>query len=731
MPTDLEELEKVFIDEAFEMLQLFDSRVLELENDYTNTRAINEAFRAVHTLKGGAASMGYSHLEKISHRIEDLLDLIRSGKLVITKDIVSLLIKGSGLIEKLLTAISQKSSISGELDEEISRFIGQINERLEGSVEKEINTKKSDTQIDSEVKDVADSVEVSKLVSDYISAGKEVYVLDFTFREDDPMKELGILQVLSILRDSAEIIDSNPSIDEVYSKFFKNVQVLISTENIEKTIERVKIGDIVEDIKVKKVKSSVDSRKEDKKDSRDKEKKLAQEPTKTTTVIRVESGKVDSLMNSLGELVVVRSNINQSISSVSGLVGKLTDVYGENIKNIKSTVSEIVFAVKSGEFREENIMTLIESLSENLDRLDELSSVVSDIKKGVDNLSNSIKLFNNISIELQEKITDLRLIPIDYLFSRLPRLVRETADMMGKEVNLVIKGQDTKLDKSVVDEIFDPIVHIIRNSIDHGIEPKEERIRLGKPPKGNIVVEAFNEGNSVIIRIRDDGRGIDFEKIRRKGIEKGLIREGVEYSKEQLLSLIFIPGFSTKDQVSSVSGRGVGMDIVKAKIEKLRGSISISTSEGKGTVFLIKLPLTVAIMKVLMFDIKGIIFAVPVNSIEEAITIRKNDITKFENRSIIKIRDEVIRIYSFREIYFDEVLDKEELDVLVCSYLGKKYAFSVDKFLGEEDIFIRPIDTTLVPPPGIVSATILGNGKIGYVIDIGNLISYLERRGIM
>ncbi len=325
----------------------------------------------------------------------------------------------------------------------------------------------------------------------------------------------------------------------------------------------------------------------------------------------------------------------------------------------------------------------------------------------------------------------MRLIPIDYLFSRLPRLVRETADMMGKEVNLVIKGQDTKLDKSVVDEIFDPIVHIIRNSIDHGIEPKEERIRLGKPPKGNIVVEAFNEGNSVIIRIRDDGRGIDFEKIRRKGIEKGLIREGVEYSKEQLLSLIFIPGFSTKDQVSSVSGRGVGMDIVKAKIEKLRGSISISTSEGKGTVFLIKLPLTVAIMKVLMFDIKGIIFAVPVNSIEEAITIRKNEITKFENRSIIKIRDEVIRIYSFREIYFDEVLDKEELDVLVCSYLGKKYAFSVDKFLGEEDIFIRPIDTTLVPPPGIVSATILGNGKIGYVIDIGNLISYLEKRGIM
>ncbi len=728
MPTDIEELEKVFIDEAFEMLQLFDSRVLELESDYTNTKAINEAFRAVHTLKGGAASMGYSHLEKISHSIEDLLDLVRSGKLIVTKDIVSLLIKGSGLIEKLLTAISERSPISGKLEDEIDKLIGELNKYLEGSGGSENATEKSDTKVNSEFKEAAGSIEISKLVDNYLSMGKKIYILEFAFREDYPMKELGILQVVSILRDSAEIIDSTPSIDEIYSKFYKNVQVLISTEDIERTIERVKIDDIVEDVRVKEVKGSKMGAKED---SESETKKLAEGSTRATTVIRVESSRVDSLMNSLGELVVVRSNINQSISAVSGLVGKLSEAYDESIKSVKSIVSEIVFAVKSGEFSGEDMMTLIESLSEGLDGLSDLSSVVSDIKRSFDSLSNSIKLFNNISVELQEKITDLRLIPIEYLFSRLPRFVRETADMMGKDVNLIIKGHDTKLDKSVVDEIFDPIIHIIRNSIDHGIEPAEERVRLGKSPKGNIVVEAFNEGNSVIIRIRDDGRGINFEKIRRKGIERGLLKEGVDYSKEQLLSLIFLPGFSTKDQVSSVSGRGVGMDIVKARIEKLRGSISISTSEGKGTSFLIKLPLTVAIMKVLMFDIKGIIFAVPVNSIEEAITIHRSDITKFENRSIIKIRDEVIRIYSFREIYFDEALDKEELDVLVCSYLGKKYAFSVDKFLGEEDIFIRPIDTTLVPPPGIVSATILGNGKIGYVIDVGNLISYLEKKDIV
>jgi len=722
MPTDLEELEKVFIDEAFEMLQLFDSRVLELEKDYTNTKAINEAFRAVHTMKGGAASMGYTTLEKISHAIEDLLDLVRSNKLVITKDMVSILLKCSGLIEKLLSNISNQTPISEELENDINDSISAIKKYIGEDSQTQANHGKDENIIEN--KEVQTSVDVSRIVSDYISKGKKVFSLKFTFKEDSPLKELGILQVLSILKDAAEVIDSNPPIDEVYSKFFKNISVVISTDNIEKTLERVRIKDIVEEIQSTEIKGAIEQ--ENKKDKSQPQ----EEETMKTAIIRIESNKIDSLMNSLGELVVTRSNINQNVSLISSLVNRVSEVYGDNVKDMKTIASEIIFAIKSGETREEVIVSLVDSLSENVEKLENLSSVVLDIKSKFEDLSNSIRLFNNISIELQEKITDLRLIPIDYLFSRLPRFVRETADMMGKEVNLIIKGQDTKLDKSVIDEVFDPIVHLIRNSIDHGIESKEERMKLGKSPKGNIIVEAFNEGNSVIIRVKDDGRGIDFEKIKKKGIEKGLIKDGIDYSKEQLLSLIFLPGFSTKDEVSNISGRGVGMDIVKAKVEKLRGSISISTSEGKGTVFLIKLPLTVAIMKVLMFDIKGIIFAVPVNSIEEAITIRKSDVTKFENRSIIKIRDEVIRIYSFREIYFDEVLDKEELDVLVCSYLGKKYAFSVDKFLGEEDIFIRPIDTTLVPPPGIVSATILGNGKIGYVIDIGNLISYLEKKGI-
>jgi len=722
MPTDLEELEKVFIDEAFEMLQLFDSRVLELEKDYTNTKAINEAFRAVHTMKGGAASMGYTTLEKISHAIEDLLDLVRSNKLVITKDMVSILLKCSGLIEKLLSNISNQTPISEDLENDINDSISAIKKYIGEDSQTQANHGKDENIIEN--KEVQTSVDVSRIVSGYISKGKKVFSLKFTFKEDSPLKELGILQVLSILKDSAEVIDSNPPIDEVYSKFFKNISVVISTDNIEKTLERVRIKDIVEEIQSTEIKGAIEQ--ENKKDKSQPQ----EEETMKTAIIRIESNKIDSLMNSLGELVVTRSNINQNVSLISSLVNRVSEVYGDNVKDVKTIASEIIFAIKSGEKREEVMVSLIDSLSENVEKLENLSSVVLDIKSKFEDLSNSIRLFNNISIELQEKITDLRLIPIDYLFSRLPRFVRETADMMGKEVNLIIKGQDTKLDKSVIDEVFDPIVHLIRNSIDHGIESKEERMKLGKSPKGNIIVEAFNEGNSVIIRVKDDGRGIDFEKIKKKGIEKGLIKDGIDYSKEQLLSLIFLPGFSTKDEVSNISGRGVGMDIVKAKVEKLRGSISISTSEGKGTVFLIKLPLTVAIMKVLMFDIKGIIFAVPVNSIEEAITIRKSDVTKFENRSIIKIRDEVIRIYSFREIYFDEVLDKEELDVLVCSYLGKKYAFSVDKFLGEEDIFIRPIDTTLVPPPGIVSATILGNGKIGYVIDIGNLISYLEKKGI-
>lgn len=727
MSEGIGELEKVFIDEASEMVQTYEESVLELERDPTNKESINSAFRAVHTLKGGSASMGYTNIAKVSHIIEDLLDLVREGKITLTKEITSLLFKGSKILKEGLNLILQSSDLKYESIQNFSETVKKIIDTYKESTPQTITPEKSEKDTSKvyletiKLENLKLNNEVLNEINKTILDGRKVYLLDTYFREDSPLKEVGILQVVSILKDSSQLIDSNPSLEELYSKFFEKVSFIISTENISKTLDRINVSDIVKEIKTYEI-------------IQDK-KQISQQKDQTesteikSSILRIESSKVDKLMNIVGELVVNRSNINENMFYLGEIISELSGYYYDIMKNLRSLSSQISVDIK------EASEDMVSKLQEYLNNVSEVSSLltrinnnINELKKRYDNLSVGVKLFNNISIEIQERVTNLRMVPVKYLFSRLPLFVREVSNQLGKDINLVIRGEETNLDKSVIDELFDPIVHIIRNSIDHGIESKEERISKGKPPKGTIIVEAFNEGSSVIIRIRDDGRGIDFEKIRQKGIEKGLLKENVEYEKEYLLSLIFLPGFSTKEEVSSLSGRGVGMDIVKSKIEKLRGNLIINTSKDKGTMFAIKLPLTIAIMKVLLFEIKGVIFAIPVNSIEEALTINKEEITTFEGKSVVKIREEVIKVYSLRNIYFGDTTLGDEVDVLIVSYLGKKYALVIDKFQKEEDIFIRPIDHSLISPPGVVSATILGNGKIGYVMDIGNLVNYLEKQ---
>ncbi|MGC8964433.1 MAG: ATP-binding protein [Brevinematia bacterium] len=737
MSGEMDELEKVFIDEAVEMVQLFDDNVLKLETNPQDTNAINSAFRAVHTLKGGAASMGYSDLEKISHKIEDLLDLVRSGKLKLDKKLVSLLLEGSTLLDAILSNILGEASIDRDKLKEFSSKIETIiSNQGEISSEGQIPSVSDSINVRFQVLEDKNINKVDYLLTDVRSemvngfkSGKKFFEVIVKFKKDSPFGEIGILQIISILKDACEIIETNPSIEEIYSKFFDEVAFIISSDDIDKVIKRLNISDIVEEVNYSRL-TYFEGEGSKEKGVESEAKDETKETSLKSSIIRVDSSKIDKLMNIVGELVVNRSNENENMFFLGEFIDQLYQSYFDVLKPLRDIVSQMTFDSRSLSNLEnvsENLQMYISSLNGIISNLEEVSGKLNGLKRRYDELISSIKLFNNISIEIQEEITSLRMVPIKYLFSRLPRLVRELSEQLGKDVELIIKGEETNLDKSVVDELFDPIVHIIRNSIDHGIETREERLAKGKPPSGRIIVEAFNEGNNVIIRVIDDGRGIDFEKIKAKGIEKGILREGVNYDPSYLLSLIFLPGFSTKSEVSNLSGRGVGMDIVKSKIEKMRGNVVVSTGKDKGTVFIIKIPLTIAVMKVFLFEIKDIVFAIPVNSIEEALTVNKEDITTFEGKSVIKIREEVINLFSLRSIYFDDNELNEEVDILIVSYLGKKYAFAIDKFLKEEDIFLRPIDYSLVSPPGIVSATILGNGRVGYVIDIGNLVSYLDK----
>ncbi|RUM90951.1 MAG: chemotaxis protein CheA [Thermovibrio sp.] len=440
---------------------------------------------------------------------------------------------------------------------------------------------------------------------------------------------------------------------------------------IEKLIEE---GKDVKDIIVKKKKEEKPLLKQEsqvkKEVSKKEERKTTKKEKKSTKVssetIRVDVERVENLMNLVGEIVLDRNRILKVTADVE--------------KDCRSeTVEKLVEAVTS------------------LDR------TVSD---------------------LQVAVMKLRMQPIKKIFSKFPRLVRDLARKLSKKVQLVIEGEDTELDRSILDKLEDPLIHLIRNSLDHGIEPPEERIAKGKPEVGTIRLFAYHEGDHIVVGIEDDGRGIDPEKIKKKAVEKGLItpEQAVQMSDKEAYELIFLPGFSTAEKVSDVSGRGVGMDVVASTIHSLRGSIEIDSKLGKGTRIVLKLPLTVAIIRTLMLGCKGQVYAVPLHSVVEIVRYNENLVKDVGNFRSFMLRDEVLPLFSLNELL--EVPDDDEKSfVAIVKVAEKLIAISISKLFGEEEIVIKSLGELLADIPGIAGATIAGDGKVVLILDLNSLVS--------
>jgi two-component system chemotaxis sensor kinase CheA len=320
------------------------------------------------------------------------------------------------------------------------------------------------------------------------------------------------------------------------------------------------------------------------------------------------------------------------------------------------------------------------------------------------------------------------MVPIQMVFSRFPRLIRDMADRMNKKVNLVIEGVETEIDKGMVDDIFDPLIHILRNSIDHGIETPEERLKEGKPETGKMILKANHEGDNIVIELRDDGKGIDIEALKAKAIENGFINgeTAAKLSQKELLGLIFIPGLSTAKEVTDMSGRGVGMDVVKRKIEEIGGSVGVSTSRGKGTRIVIRLPLTLAIIQGLLVVVHSMHYVIPVASVEETVIIRPRDLREINGRSTFELRGKFIPIMSLEKFFYQNELaagPEDRIFCIVSKYGENLVGILVSEVIGEQDIVIKSLNTKLIKSAGISAATIIGNGDIGYIIETGQIIS--------
>jgi len=663
----------VFIEEGREHLQELNDALLNLEKNPDDVETINEIFRAVHTLKGMAGTMGFDKLTKLCHRMENFLDILRKEEMKVTPEIVDRIFYGVDLISQLLESIAATGEEGAINVEESVRSFEELSERRE--TEESAQTAKPEQ---SEMEHEGEGFVTLKPTSEVLSVvgkaqeqGFNAFYVMVVLAPDTVLKFPRMYMVFKAVESSGgEILQTEPDVQSIEEeKFDRSVEMIVITkqekEELQEAIsniseiERVIIKDL------KNLQSAIPTpEKAEKtltKPSKEEEKTSKGRAPALTRTVRVDIEKLDTLMNLMGELVIARSRIVETLK--------------------KYKVKEV---------------------------------------------DESLAQLSRTTLDLQNVVMKIRMIPVAFVFNRFPRMVRDLSKELGKRVNLIISGQETELDRTVVDQIGEPLVHLIRNAIDHGIEPPEERIAKGKPAEGKLKLTARQEGNSVIIEVIDDGRGLDRNAIQRRAVERGLLDEqsASMLSDDEIFQFIFQPGFSTKKGASEVSGRGVGMDVVKNTIESLNGRVSVHSEPDKGTRVSIILPLTLAIIQVLLVKVAGNVYAFPIVNIDSVMKITRQDIQQIQDKEVVVSRGEIIPIHFLRRIFnFEEDGHLDTVNVVVVKTREGKRGFVVDDLMGQEDIVIKSLGKLLSSIPHFGGGAILGDGSIALIVDTARLAS--------
>ena len=666
------------MDEAEEQLQILDESLILLEQERDNKNLLNQIFRAAHTLKGSSASMGFEKMAELTHVLESVLDDLRHGELNVTTEIIDYLLHGLDVLKAIKTEI-----VSGENNGvEITSLVEDLKKIKEGGVPssstgeaKKITEEAGivEGHQPSKLKIELDDVEMH-VASAAKANGYNVWYAKVNLTPDCLMKGARAYIVFNNLKDKGEVIKTIPPTDEIEEERFEDsfefvIVTKLSQEALGNTIKS--ISDIAE-VQIEAVQvgfipgeiSEGEGIEGDGKIAADK----AHGQARVAQTVRVDVQRLENLMNLAGELVIDRT--------------RLADING----GLKATLG----ADKSIETLEEVTVHL-----------------------------------GRIVGELQEEIMKARMFPIDQVFNRFPRMIRDLAQKAGKEINFIVEGRETELDRTVIEEIGDPLIHLLRNAIDHGIEGPQERMKAGKPAIGTIKLRAFHQENQIVITVQDDGKGMDPATIRAKAVEKEIITSEVasRLSERESLNLIFAPGFSTATVVSDVSGRGVGMDIVRNHIEKINGLVDIDSTRGKGTKFTIKLPLTLAINRSLLVYLDKQVFAFPLANVLEIINVDMAQIQQVQQRDVVLVRGEVLPLFRLSAIlpYPDDGIRRDRPPVVVVGISEKRLGFVVDELLGEQEIVIKSLGEFIGQVPGLAGATIMGDGKVALILDVRGL----------
>ncbi|TXJ26573.1 chemotaxis protein CheA [Brachyspira aalborgi] len=740
----IKSLLKDFFEEAFDMLDRLEQNILILDKDRNNTDAIQEIFRAVHTLKGSAGAVELFDTQKYAHRFEDLLDLIRNNQIKVDDKTIDILLKGIDILKELINGASEEKEYSGNIEEEIKNLENFKNLKLSGAISESINTKSDKNSISVSVGGKYDNLNFDNDILDSIREGIEnglkTKLVFVKFNAESPMKTVGGVQVYVELKDSGDIIASVPSLQNLEGdEFYQNVIYVIETaEEDESIIKNITLPEITEEIKIEEfILEEYEKFLIDKKDKA-LEKAQAQAKIEKDTkherqssFLRVESDRIDDMMNQVGELVTNKSSYEQYDDDLTSYTKIIEYGINDIRKYYKDSVIQILRKLEYYVNKKE-IKDLRNSYLDGFNnKLIDMVKMEEDLKETLDKFRNSYQLLTRVTNDLQETVMKIRMLPIAQTFNRFPRLIRDLSRDLGKEVKLEMSGEETELDKSVIEVLVDPLIHIVRNAMDHGIEMPEEREKAGKPRVGTISLSASHNGNLIVIKISDDGKGMSPQKIFENAVKKGLVSADAKLTEKQMLEYIFAPGFSTATKVTNLSGRGVGMDVVKKSLDKINGTVGIETELGKGSTFFLRIPLTVAIIQALIVDAEKEYYAIPINSISETLKIGIEDIQNLEGTEVIKIREDVINVLSVKELFKLPTRYESHIKsyyAVILASEDKKVALLVNNLIGEQDIVIKTLKDKVTRVEGISGATILGDGTVSFILDIQTIVGLGTKR---
>lgn len=695
---DVDQYLEIFIEETKEHLQSLNEQLLVIEAEPENMDTINEIFRAAHSLKGMAGTMGYKRMQRLTHDMENIFSEIRNGKMKVSASLVDVLFQCLDALEAYLDNIVNSADEGTDDNEPIINKLNEILQNGIGGGESAPKEKPKEAAEEETSKpegfvmrhnEIMIDNEAEEALAEARKNGANIYGITVYVQESCILKAARAFLVFKAIEEMGQIVRSNPDIQDIEDEKFEfHFALYVASENsLEDVLNEIKkvseieeaIGEQVDHIAAPAAESEAESseKEEEKQEEKQSEKPAAEAQTaakpaaKATgkpivnRTVRVDIEKLDSLMNQVSELIIAKNS--------------LVSIGVNNAQN-----------------------------------------------RNMAGFQEQIEYLERITTSLHESVMKVRMVPIESVVNRFPRMIRDLSKKLDKKMQLYMSGEETELDRTVIDEIGDPLMHLLRNSADHGLESKEMRAERGKPAVGSIFLDAYQDGNSVVIEVRDDGNGIDVESVRRKAIDRGVItREQADtMNDKEVTDLLFMPSFSMAKKISDISGRGVGLDVVKSKIEALGGDVEVQSVLGEGSAFIIRLPLTLAIIQALMVEIGEEKYAIALASIDGIEDIPASDVKYVETKEVIHIRGSVIPIIRLREI-LDLPVNKEEeenLTVVLVKKGDKVSGLVVDNLIGQQEIVIKSPGKYISIAKIISGATILGDGEVALILDANAII---------